>query len=64
MRRMTGWLAAASLFALLAGTAGAQAPTFTLDALAPASQEVSLTVPPSGSVPVRIMRSGGSVPGV
>jgi hypothetical protein len=63
MRKTTWWLAATGLFALVVNAAAAQSPSFTLDVLAPASQEVSLAVPPSGSVPVRIMRSGAPVPG-
>jgi hypothetical protein len=58
MRKMICWITAAFLFPLLPDNAGALDNSITLDSLAPTSQEVSFTVPPSGSIPVRIMRSG------
>lgn len=56
MSKMIIWTIAALLFTLLHDNAGAQETSFTLDALTPTSQEISFTVPPSGSIPVRIMR--------
>lgn len=61
MRHMTRWLILTSLLGFAVDSVGADSPAFTLDILAPTSQEVSLTVPASGLVPIGIMRSGASV---
>gem|GEM_PF-3213866 len=67
MRKIISWIVMVFIFPLIllpCHAWGAQDSGFTLDVLASAAKEVSFTVPPSGSIPIRIMQKGAPVPGM
>src|SRR5438128_8802682 len=61
LRKLALWTLVLTI-AFFGEVLAAEPPTFTLDALAPSTQEVTLTVPQSGSLPLRILHIGGSLP--